>query len=77
MEMRDTMKSTKPQTNIKKNHMDVLWHEYADSADHTPITKASLSAKASVVGRVGIILGLCLLIIPVLMGITVLANPSV
>lgn len=59
MEMRDTMKSTKPQTNIKKNHMDVLWHEYADSADHTPITKASLSAKASVVERVGIMMLSC------------------
>lgn len=59
MEMRDTMKSTKPQTNIKKNHMDVLWHEYADSVDHTPITKASLSAKASVVGRVGIMMLSC------------------
>lgn len=57
--MRDTMKSTKPQTNIKKNHMDVLWHEYAVSADHTPITKASLSAKASVVGRVGIMMLSC------------------
>lgn len=57
--MRDTMKSTKPQTNIKKNHMDVLWHEYADSVDHTPITKASLSAKASVVGRVGIMMLSC------------------
>ena len=59
MEMRDTMKSTKPQTNIKKNHMDVLWHEFADSADHTPITIASLSAKASVVGRVGIMMLSC------------------
>ena len=59
MEMRDTMKSTKPQTNIKKNHMDVLWHEYADSTDHTPITGASLSAKASVVGRVGIMMLSC------------------
>ena len=46
-------------TDIKKNHMDVLWHEYADRSDTTPISRASLSAKASVVGRVGIMMLSC------------------
>ena len=39
--------------------MDVLWHEYADKTDSTPITQASLPAKASVVGRVGIMMLSC------------------
>lgn len=39
--------------------MDVLWHEYADPADSTPITHAELSAKSSVVGRVGIMMLAC------------------
>lgn len=47
------------QTNIKKNHMDILWHEYADPSDTTPITEANLSAKASVIGRVGIMMLAC------------------
>ena len=46
-------------TDIKKNHMDVLWHEYADRSDTTPISRASLSAKSSVVGRVGIMMLSC------------------
>ena len=53
------MKFSDRQTVIKKNHMDVLWHEYADKTDATPITQASLSAKASVVGRVGIMMLSC------------------
>ncbi len=44
---------------IKKNHMEVLWHEYADKNDTTAITKADLPAKASVVGRVGIMMLSC------------------
>lgn len=47
------MKTAITGANIKKNHMDILWHEYADKTDPTPITEASLPAKASVVGRVG------------------------
>lgn len=39
--------------------MDVLWHEYADRSDTTPISRASLSAKSSVVGRVGIMMLSC------------------
>jgi hypothetical protein len=45
------MKTAITGANIKKNHMDILWHEYADKTDPTPITEASLPAKASVVGR--------------------------
>ena len=44
---------------IKKNHMDIHWHEYADQENPCPITKASLSAKASVIGRVGIMMLSC------------------
>lgn len=53
------MKAANCQTSLKKNHMDILWHEYADKTDSTPITNASLSAKASVVGRVGIMMLSC------------------
>lgn len=44
---------------IKKNHMDILWHEYADKNDNIPITKAPLPAKASIIGRVGIMMLAC------------------
>lgn len=40
------------QPTIQKNHMDILWHEFADKSDTTPITGTSLPAKASVIGRV-------------------------
>lgn len=53
------MKTAKPQPVIKKNHMDILWHEYADPNDKAPITEAKLSAKASIVGRVGIMMLAC------------------
>lgn len=53
------MKTAKPQPVIKKNHMDILWHEYADPNDKTPITEANLSAKASIIGRVGIMMLAC------------------
>ena len=53
------MKTAITGANIKKNHMDILWHEYADKTDPTPITEASLPAKASVVGRVGIMMLSC------------------
>lgn len=53
------MNTVTNQSIIKKNHMDILWHEYADQTDNTPITKASLSAKASVVGRVGVLMLSC------------------
>lgn len=53
------MRTKKNEATIKKNHMDVLWHEYTDKKDLTPITGASLSEKASVIGRVGIMMLAC------------------
>lgn len=53
------MKTTNNQTTIKKNHMEIHWHEYANKTDSSPITEANLSAKASVIGRVGIMMLSC------------------
>ena len=53
------MQMEKQPLQIKKNHMDILWHEYADKNDNTPITKAPLPAKASIIGRVGIMMLAC------------------
>ena len=40
--------------------MDILWHEYTDKGgEETPVTQASLTEKASIVGRVGIMLLSC------------------
>ena len=40
--------------------MDILWHEYTDAAgEERPVTEASLTEKASIVGRVGIMLLSC------------------
>lgn len=48
------------QGKIRKNHMDILWHEYTDSdGKDVPVTEASLTEKASIVGRVGIMLLSC------------------
>ena len=45
------------ETMIRKNHMDVLWHEYTDKeGQNLPIVQASLTEKASIIGRAGIIL---------------------
>ena len=45
---------------IRKNHMDILWHEYTDqNGEHKPVTEASLTEKASIIGRVGIMLLSC------------------
>ena len=42
------------QSTIRKNHMDVLWHEYTDNnGENIPVTQASLTEKASIIGRVG------------------------
>lgn len=49
---------TEPVT-VKKNHMDILWHNYTDKEDKTPILRAPLPAKASIVGRVGIMMLAC------------------
>ena len=45
---------------IRKNHMDILWHEYTDqNGGNKPVTEASLTEKASIIGRVGIMLLSC------------------
>ena len=42
---------------IRKNHMDISWHEYTDEdGANVPVTQASLTEKASIIGRVGIML---------------------
>lgn len=48
------------QSTIRKNHMDVLWHEYTDNnGENIPVIQASLTEKASIIGRVGIMLLSC------------------
>ena len=45
---------------LRKNHMDVLWHEYTDAGgENRPVAEASLTEKASIIGRVGIMLLSC------------------
>ena len=45
---------------IRKNHMDILWHEYTDqNGENKSVTEASLTEKASIIGRVGIMLLSC------------------
>lgn len=40
--------------------MDILWHEYTDqNGENKPVTEASLTEKASIIGRVGIMLLSC------------------
>ena len=50
----------KMQQLIRKNHMDISWHEYTDEdGANVPVTQASLTEKASIIGRVGIMLLSC------------------
>ena len=45
---------------LRKNHMGILWHEYTDAGgENRPVTEASLTEKASIIGRVGIMLLSC------------------
>ena len=45
---------------LRKNHMDILWHEYTDAGgENRPVTEASLTEKTSIIGRVGIMLLSC------------------
>ena len=53
------MNTLQAQPGIKKNHMDILWHDYSDPNDTMPIISATLPAKASVIGRVGIMMLAC------------------
>ena len=41
------------------NHMEIYWHDYASQLGETPITEASLTEKASVIGRTGLLLLSC------------------
>ena len=47
---------------IKRNHMEIPWHNYVSARNSQPITEASLSEKASLIGRTGMML---LLVSPV------------
>lgn len=44
---------------IQKNHMEILWHDYAEALDDIPITQAGIIEKASVIGRAGLMLLSC------------------
>ena len=44
---------------MEKNHMEIPWHAYADADSHVLIAKAGLIEKASVIGRVGLIMLSC------------------
>ena len=41
------------------NHMRIPWHDYTRKSIGHPITEASLSEKASIIGRTGIMLLSC------------------
>ena len=45
--------------NIAFNHMNIYWHDYASQSKDIPITEASLIAKSSIIGRVGLMLLSC------------------
>ena len=47
------------QDGIKKNHMDILWHEYGARDGNVPIREAGLQARASIVGRLGMMMLAC------------------
>ena len=46
---------------VRKNHMDVEWHEYTDENGYKnkPVINASITEKASIIGRVGIMFLSC------------------
>ena len=44
---------------MEKNHMEIPWHDYARQAGNILIDKAGLIEKASVIGRVGLIMLSC------------------
>ena len=47
------------QTIVKKNHMDIPWHDFTDAEKDEPVSKASLKEKASVIGREGMMFLSC------------------
>ena len=44
---------------IEKNHMEIPWHDYTSQDNDILISKAGLIEKASVIGRVGLIMLSC------------------
>ena len=44
---------------MEKNHMEIPWHDYTQSDGNILIDKAGLIEKASVIGRVGLIMLSC------------------
>ena len=44
---------------ITSNHMEIYWHDYAGSEEKMPIVEASLTEKASIIGRTGLMLLSC------------------
>ena len=44
---------------MEKNHMEIPWHDYASADSNVLICKAGLIEKASVIGRVGLIMLSC------------------
>ena len=44
---------------VKRNHMKIPWHNYVSARNSQPITEASLSEKASLIGRTGMMLLSC------------------
>ena len=44
---------------IHKNHMEILWHDYAEAIDDIPITNAGIIEKSSVIGLTGLMLLSC------------------
>ena len=49
-----------PKTNyidiMEKNHMEIPWHDYTNADSNALISDADLIEKASVIGRVGLIM---------------------
>ena len=52
-----------PRTNytdiMEKNHMEIPWHDYTDADSNALIANSDLIEKASVIGRVGLIMLSC------------------
>ena len=44
---------------MEKNHMEIPWHDYTENDGEVLIQQAGLIEKASVVGRVGLIMLSC------------------
>lgn len=44
---------------LEKHHMEVPWHTYSKQGRKCPITEATLEEKASIIGRVGLIMLSC------------------